>query len=159
MFKRSIIYRTSTRKILLKKVFLGPRSGETDLKSLGRHLLVEYYNCDSKILTDIGCVEDIMVNAAKKAKARIVDVVFHTFNPHGISGVVVIQESHLAIHTWPEFAFASVDIFTCGKSINPWIAYKYILKELQAKHSTATEMKRGALKIDSRSKRKRFIPI
>ncbi len=115
------------------------------MKSLGRHLLVEYYGCDPKILTDIGLIEDILVGAAKKAKAHIVDVVFHTFNPHGISGVVVIAESHLAIHTWPEHGFASVDIYTCGNLVNPWNAYKYILKALKAKNSTAMEMKRGVL--------------
>ncbi len=128
------------------------------MKSLGRHLLVEYYNCDTKILMDIGCIEDILVCAAKKAKAHIVDVVFHTFNPHGISGVVVVQESHLAIHTWPELGFASVDIYTCGNSVNPWRAYKYLLKALKAKHSTALEMKRGVLSQSSGSKRKILVP-
>lgn len=128
------------------------------MKSLGRHLLVEYYNCDPKILMDIGAIEDILVGAAKKARAHIVDVVFHTFNPHGISGVVVVQESHLAIHTWPEYGFASVDIYTCGTSVNPWHAYKYLLKALYAKHSTAMEMKRGVLNIQSGSRQKVLIP-
>ena len=129
------------------------------MKALGRHLLVEYYNCDSKILTDVSQIEDILIGAAQKAKAHIVDVVFHTFNPHGISGAVVIQESHLTIHTWPEHSFASVDIYTCGNSVNPWIAYKHILKKLKAKHSTAMEMKRGVLDIKPRSKNKQFIPV
>ena len=124
------------------------------MKSLGRHLLAEYYNCDPKILMNIGSIEDVLVGAAKKCRAHIVDVVFHTFNPHGISGVVVIQESHLAIHTWPEHSFASVDIFTCGKSIDPWLAYKYILKKLKSKHSTATEMKRGLLSVYAPKKHK-----
>ena len=118
---------------------------------------MEYYNCDHKALTDIGSIEEILVRAAKSIKANIVDVVFHTFNPHGISGVVVIEESHIAIHTWPEYGFASVDIFTCGSSINPWLAYEYILKELKAKNSTAIEMKRGVININSRSKHKNMI--
>ena len=129
------------------------------MKSLGRHLLVEYYSCDPKILMDIGRIEDILVAAAKKAKAHIVDVVFHTFNPHGISGVVVVQASHLAIHTWPEHGFASVDIYTCGSSVNPWLAYKYILRELRAKHSTAMEMKRGVINIQAGSKQKFLVPV
>lgn len=128
------------------------------MKSLGRHLLVEYYNCDPKILMDVGSIEDILVGAARKAKAHIVDVVFHTFNPHGISGVVVVQESHLAIHTWPEYGFASVDVYTCGTSVNPWNAYKYLLKHLKAKHSTAMEMKRGVLNLPYGSKQKLLIP-
>ena len=124
------------------------------MESLGRHLLVEFYQCDHKILMDVGKIEDIFVGAAKKAKAHIVDVVFHTFNPHGISGVVVIQESHLAIHTWPEYGFASVDIYTCGDTVDPWICYKYIAKELKCKNSTAMEMKRGVLDLKSKFKNK-----
>lgn len=84
-----------------------------------------------------------MVGAAKAAKATIVDVVFHNFNPNGISGVIVIQESHLAIHTWPEYGFASIDIFTCGASMNPWKAYDYLAKRFKAKNVTALEFKRG----------------
>ena len=120
------------------------------MRSLGRHLLVELYNCDGKILNDVHKVESIMVDAAKHAHARIVDVVFHTFNPHGISGVIVIAESHLAIHTWPEFNFASIDIFTCGTEIDPWIAYKYMVKKFKSKNMTALEMKRGVLPIPAK---------
>ena len=128
------------------------------MNALGRHLLVEYYNCDPKTLTDIGAIEDILVGAARVAKAHIVDVVFHTFNPHGISGVVVVEESHLAIHTWPEHGFASVDIYTCGSSVKPWDAYKFLYKRLKAKHSTAMEIKRGVLSSDPRSRKKLLIP-
>ncbi len=128
------------------------------MKALGRHLAVEYYNCDPKTLTNIGAIEDILVGAAKAAKAHIVDVVFHSFNPHGISGVVVVEESHLAIHTWPEYGIASVDIFTCGNSVKPWNAYKFIYKHLKAKHSTAMEMKRGIMNIDG-AKSKSLLPV
>ena len=120
------------------------------MRSLGRHLLVELYNCDSKILNDVHKVEAIMVDAAKHAKANIVDVVFHTFNPHGISGVIVIAESHLAIHTWPEYNFASVDVYTCGTEINPWRAYNYMAKRFKAKNTTALEMKRGILQLPAK---------
>jgi S-adenosylmethionine decarboxylase len=120
------------------------------LRSLGRHLLIELYNCDSKILNDVHKVEGIMVDAAKHAHARIVDVVFHTFNPHGISGVIVIAESHLAIHTWPEFNFASIDVYTCGTEINPWRAYNYMAKRFKSKNMTALEMKRGLLQIPAK---------
>jgi S-adenosylmethionine decarboxylase len=120
------------------------------LRSLGRHLMVELYNCDSKILNDVHKVETIMVDAAKHAHARIVDVVFHTFNPHGISGVIVIAESHLAIHTWPEYGYASIDIYTCGTEINPWRAYNYMVRKFKAKSMTAVEMKRGMLPIPAR---------
>lgn len=115
------------------------------MKTLGRHLIVELYDCDTKTLTDVGRIEDIMVNAAKAMKAHIVDVVFHTFSPHGVSGIVVIAESHLSIHTWPEHAFASVDIYTCGSTIDPWKAYKNLCRDFRARNATALEMKRGVL--------------
>jgi S-adenosylmethionine decarboxylase len=120
------------------------------LRSLGRHLLVELYSCDPKILNDVQKVEKILTDAALYAKARIVDVVFHTFNPHGISGVIVIAESHLAIHTWPEFNYASVDIYTCGTEINPWRAYNFMVKRFKAKNMTAVEMKRGVLPVPAK---------
>jgi S-adenosylmethionine decarboxylase len=120
------------------------------LKTLGRHVLVELYNCDSATIRNVRRIEDIMVGAAKAAKCHIVDVVFHNFSPHGISGVVVIAESHLAIHTWPEYSFASIDIYTCGDEVNPWKAYNYLLKHFKAKGVTALELKRGMLNISHR---------
>ena len=120
------------------------------MRSLGRHLVVELFNCDSKVLDDVHKVETIMVDAAKHAHARIVDVVFHTFNPHGISGAVIIAESHLAIHTWPEYGYASIDIYTCGTEINPWRAYHYMVKKFKSKSMTAVEMKRGMLPIPAK---------
>ena len=108
-------------------------------------MLVELYECDSKIIADVRAIESIMVGAAKAAKATIVDVVFHNFNPNGISGVIVIAESHLTIHSWPEFNFASVDIYTCGSRVNPWKAYDYLFKHFKAKNVTAMEFKRGLL--------------
>ena len=89
-----------------------------------------------------------MEAAAQKAHATIINSTFHHFSPHGVSGVVVIQESHLAIHTWPEFGFAAIDIFTCGDTINALAAYEHLKTTLQAKHSSATEMQRGLLDMD-----------
>ena len=72
------------------------------MQALGRHLLLELFDCDAEAINSLETVKTSMVEAAKRAQATIVDVVFHEFNPFGISGVVVIAESHLAIHTWPE---------------------------------------------------------
>jgi S-adenosylmethionine decarboxylase proenzyme len=77
----------------------------------------------------------------------VVEQVFHKFNPHGVSGVVVISESHLAVHTWPEYGYAAVDVFTCGTEIDPWVAQKYIAVGLKSENSTAIEMKRGTLNL------------
>lgn len=117
------------------------------MEALGRHLLAELYDCDKKIINDVKAVENILTQATIKIGATIVDVSFHTFNPHGVSGVIVIAESHVAIHTWPEYSFASIDIYTCGETVDPWIACDYIGKKLKAKHVSILEMKRGVLNI------------
>jgi S-adenosylmethionine decarboxylase len=84
-----------------------------------------------------------MVTAAKKAGAEVVGDFFHKFSPHGISGVVVISESHLAIHTWPEHGYAAVDVFTCGDTVDPWVACRYLVKSFEATNMTANEVRRG----------------
>ncbi len=117
------------------------------MKALGRHLLAEFYDCDTRIINDVKLLETIMKDAVLKIGATIVNVSFHTFNPHGVSGFIVIAESHLAVHTWPEYNFASIDIYTCGETINPWEACNYIAEKLRSKHVSAIEMKRGVLDI------------
>lgn len=113
------------------------------LEQLGRHILVEYYNCDIEILKDHKKIEEMMVEAAKRAKATVVESVFHVFNPWGVSGAVVISESHLTIHTWPEYGYAAVDLFTCGDTVNPWIAFDHLTKELKAEKTESMEVTRG----------------
>jgi S-adenosylmethionine decarboxylase len=113
------------------------------LRTLGRHLLTELYGCDEGILNNRETIERIMNDAALVSGATIVGSVFHLFNPHGISGVVVIAESHFAIHTWPEFRYAAVDIFTCGDEVDPWKAQEHIKRELKAESVSMVEMRRG----------------
>lgn len=115
------------------------------MKHLGRHVLAEVCGCDFDILNDINRVEEIMVNAALEAGAEVRECVFHKFSPQGVSGVVVISESHLAIHTWPELGYAAVDVFTCGEKVNPWDACNYLTDHLNAKQTTAKEIKRGMI--------------
>ncbi|GAA0735994.1 adenosylmethionine decarboxylase [Clostridium oceanicum] len=123
------------------------------IEQLGRHILVEFYNCDKKILNNNDLIEKYMNEAAIKSNATIVQSCFHTFNPWGVSGAVIIQESHLTIHTWPEYGYASVDLFTCGDSVDPWIAFEYLEKNLKAERSESTEVARGIVdKIKSFSK-------
>jgi len=113
--------------------------------ALGTHLLVELKDCNSKLLNDLKKIEEILVTAAKEAKATIIESRFHKFSPFGISGVVVIAESHLTIHTWPEYGYAAVDIFTCGETLQPSVAAAHIIGKLQSKNPSMVEMKRGLL--------------
>lgn len=115
------------------------------MNALGRHILAEIYGCDFAILNDIKKVEEIMVNAALEAGAEVREFVFHKFSPQGVSGVVVISESHLAIHTWPELGYAAVDVFTCGEKVNPWDACKFLTEQFKAQHVDAKEVERGVM--------------
>lgn len=115
------------------------------MNALGRHILAEIHGCDANVLNDRSAVERIMVEAALKAGAEVREVAFHQFSPQGVSGVVVISESHLAVHTWPEHGYAAVDVFTCGDSVNPWDACNHIVAEFRAQNFTASETLRGVL--------------
>lgn len=85
--------------------------------SLGSHLLVELYGCDPESLKREDCVGNAMRSAAVESKATVVDESFHEFRPYGVSGAVIIQESHYTIHTWPEHGYAAVDLFYCGGTV------------------------------------------
>ncbi len=113
------------------------------MKALGRHLLIELFNCDRKLLNDVAYVEKVLTRSAELAGATIVKTFFHTFNPHGVSGVVVIAESHLTIHTWPEYGYAAVDVFTCGDDVDPYVSYEYLREKFKAKSAYLMEVKRG----------------
>jgi S-adenosylmethionine decarboxylase len=90
-----------------------------------------------------------MIDAAKKAHATIVDDKFHHFSPFGVSGVVVIAESHLAIHTWPEYRYAAVDVFTCGDTLKPEVAAIYLAQVFQSQNPSIHEIKRGIIGINN----------
>ncbi len=112
---------------------------------LGRHLLAEFYDCDSNILNNAQRIEEIMCEAAVACGATIVQQNFHMFNPYGVSGVVIIAESHLAIHTWPEHGYAAVDLFTCGESCDPKVAYDTVCEKLNAGSAVYSELSRGMM--------------
>lgn len=86
--------------------------------ALGRQLTLEYYECAFGVLLDKGGVETILLKAARESGATIISSSFHRFDPQGVSGVVIIAESHFTVHAWPEHNYAAVDIFTCGDNIN-----------------------------------------
>lgn len=119
-------------------------------KALGNHILVEFMNCDPQILNEVATIEKNMVESAKKAGATVINSTFHHFSPYGVSGVVVIQESHLAIHTWPEWGYAAVDLFTCGE-MDAWISFDYLKNCFKSDSYSAIEMKRGSVSLLKRN--------
>jgi len=112
-------------------------------KSLGKHLIAELYDCDEEILNDVQQIEYLMKKAAIECGATIVTSTFHRFLPHGVSGAIIISESHLAIHTWPEYNYASLDIYTCGDSVDPRKAFNYLKDALNSKRQEYQEFNRG----------------
>jgi S-adenosylmethionine decarboxylase proenzyme len=115
------------------------------MKALGRQIVVEYYGCNTDVLNDVAYIKRAMRTAAVESGATVVTEAFHVFNPHGVSGVVVIAESHLTIHTWPEYGYAAVDLFTCGDEVSPDAAFQRLKTALGAQTFNAFEMKRGIL--------------
>lgn len=109
----------------------------------GTHLLLDLYGCNPKILNDSEKVEKIMLQACKKIKAKIVRSLIHQFNPHGISGVVVISESHFTVHTWPECGYASLDVYVCGNEADLSEAEGFLKKKFEAKVIQANTLFRG----------------
>ncbi|MGO8881832.1 MAG: adenosylmethionine decarboxylase [Desulfomonilaceae bacterium] len=113
------------------------------MKALGIHLLIELCSCNRQKLDDMGYLERIMAQAAEVAGATVLKTAFQNFNPQGVSGVVVIAESHLTIHTWPEYGYAAIDIFTCGSRVDPWKAAVYLRQELEAVDMQVRDFQRG----------------
>lgn len=113
------------------------------MKILGKHLIVELSDCDRAILDDVSAMEKHLNEAARRSGATIVQSVFHRYNPQGVSGVVVIAESHVSLHTWPEYGYAAVDFFTCGDRVDPYKALEYLREKLSARSSHIRELKRG----------------
>ncbi|HJX13121.1 MAG TPA: adenosylmethionine decarboxylase [Dehalococcoidales bacterium] len=115
------------------------------MNALGRHLLIELQDCNEEALNDLGYLRDAMLTAARECGAVVLGDSFHRFSPQGVSGVVVIAESHLSIHTWPEFGYAAVDVFTCGTTVRPEKAAEVLIEKLGARHHSQMEIPRGLL--------------
>ncbi|MFC4769056.1 adenosylmethionine decarboxylase [Effusibacillus consociatus] len=113
------------------------------MDTMGRHVIAELWGCDPEILNDMEQVERIMVNAALNSGAEVREVTFHKFTPHGVSGVVIISESHLTIHSFPEHGYASVDVYTCGDRIDPQIACDFITQGLHCQRREWIQIERG----------------
>jgi S-adenosylmethionine decarboxylase len=110
---------------------------------LGSQVVLDLYECETGHLDDIEWVKKTLVNAARVAGATIVETVFHKFAPWGISGVVVIAESHFAIHIWPENRYAAIDLFTCGENVQIDAACAFLTCEFRSKRPVQQRFTRG----------------
>ncbi|OHA65163.1 MAG: S-adenosylmethionine decarboxylase proenzyme [Candidatus Wildermuthbacteria bacterium RIFCSPHIGHO2_02_FULL_49_9] len=107
----------------------------------GKHILADFWN--GRIVEDEQELHQLLLGAAKAAQSKVLRTSIHKFAPQGITGVVLLAESHIALHTWPEINYIAIDIFTCGKEARPKDALNYFKDSLQPKRVAATEMKRG----------------
>lgn len=117
------------------------------MNALGKHLLVELNDCNRELLNDLETIREIMLAAAVGSGATILGESFHKFNPQGVSGVVIIAESHLTIHTWPEYGYAGADIFTCGTTVLPEKAADIIIERFAPRNHSVIQMFRGTVGI------------
>ena len=125
--------------------------------ALGRQMTVEYYECDPAVIGNGELMEKIFLEAAAEAGAHIISSNFHNFAPQGVSGVVIISESHFTVHAWPEHDYAAVDIFTCGENIDFDIAVETLQKGMKAESAIISSvMNRG---IVSNNGMERFVPV
>lgn len=115
------------------------------MKALGRHLLAEFSGCDRERLADLDFIRNHMLAAAQACGATVITHSFHHFAPLGVSGVVIISESHLAIHTWPEHSFAAVDLFTCGERVSPERAVETLQMAFRSDPPAVRLLERGLL--------------
>ncbi|MFC1883335.1 adenosylmethionine decarboxylase [Thermodesulfobacteriota bacterium] len=106
-------------------------------------VFVDLYECDHKSLLNADKIREVMLKAAELMGAEIVGDSFHTFKPWGVSGTVTIAESHIAIHTWPEYNFAAITFETCGNRMDHKKAYDFLINHFDAKRHEINYHKRG----------------
>jgi S-adenosylmethionine decarboxylase len=110
--------------------------------TVGKHCILELYACDSARLDDEAFLRDTITAAAKRAGATLLNLITHRFDPQGVTGLALLAESHISIHTWPESGYAAVDVFTCGDHTMPERACAVLAAELGAASHKLTSFRR-----------------
>jgi len=112
---------------------------------LGVHYLLDFYDCDINELTSVSKIKSIMVKASKIGNFNVVKKSFHQFKSYGVSGVLVLKESHFTIHTWPEHKYVAVDIFLCDTNINIEKVIKYLCEVFSTDNYKIKNINRGII--------------
>jgi len=115
-----------------------------EIKSIGRHLIVELWHCQA--LDDSQKCEEALREAVRRAGATLIELKVHHFNPHGLTGMAIIAESHISVHTWPELDYAAVDVFTCGEKVDPARAVEPFVEWLKPQQTQMLEIRRGVMR-------------
>mgnify|MGYP000291760935 CR=1 FL=1 len=113
------------------------------MASVGTHCLLELYDCPADLLNDESVARKALREAAEKGNFTLLKEVAHRFEPQGITALGLLAESHISIHTWPEYGYAAVDVFTCGHRADPVRACRCIIRAYQAKRHCMLKLSRG----------------
>lgn len=113
------------------------------ISTKGTHLILDIWDAAPTSLSDLEYVKSTLLDATRKAGATIIGYKFHRFHPEGVSGVILIAESHISIHTWPDKGYASIDIYTCGDKCFPDAAKSKILEAFKARKTDLIRIERG----------------
>ena len=113
------------------------------MKSLGTHLILDLEHCDAEILNNLSKIREILIEAAQEGGATIIGETFHKFEPVGVTGIISISESHLCVHTWPEYNYASADIFSCGPNYDVQKSATILIEGLHCKSPKIRKIERG----------------
>ena len=120
-----------------------PASSQTNTSdAIGKHCILELYDCNHERLDDEAFLRDSITDAAKRAGATLLHLVTHHFEPQGVTGLALLAESHISIHTWPESGYAAVDVFTCGDHTMPEQACQVLIEALEAGNHKLTSFRR-----------------
>lgn len=114
-----------------------------DFGTMGRHVIADLSNCKLELISSVEYVQQVLEEAVVKAGATIVNSIFHKFHPIGVSGIILLSESHCSIHTWPEEGYAAIDIYTCGEHVFPQVACEHIASKLKAEEVCISSLERG----------------
>ena len=114
------------------------------MQTLGKHFLLDLKDCDPAILDDLETLKEILTAVVRQSAQVPLGETFHQFSPQGVSGLVLGSGSHVCIHTWPEYGYAAVDIFTHSDSFDLESASRFIIERFASKNPTIVELKRGA---------------
>jgi S-adenosylmethionine decarboxylase proenzyme len=112
---------------------------------LGYQTLIELYGCPSELIDDENIVKKILLNLADVVELTVVNSLIHHFSPIGVSGVIVIEESHIAIHTWPEYNYVAIDFFTCNQQYDLKNGIEFLRENFKAKEVEVKEVHRGSV--------------
>jgi len=113
-----------------------------DSKHISSHIVSDMWNCQN-LSDEIEPLENIMLNACHVANATVLGVSSHKFEPQGVTIMILLAESHISLHSWPEYNYVAIDVFTCGKEMDPRGAVEYIENALKPAKTETRRLIRG----------------